>query len=476
MAGKGVTVCDTLAEAERAIDELSAGAARGPRRGPRLGRHRGAADRPGGEPDRHLRRQDAQSRCRWPAITSDCCDGDRGPEHRWDGCLQPAPGAVGRGRAGPASALPPADPGRAGPPRHPVPWRALRGSDAHRGWPGPARVQRALRRPRDAGRPAAACRRPRSDPAGRRARRPRAGARSVRAPRRAPPDSSPAHRSRSSWPPRATPKRRDVGDRIEGLDEAAATGALVFHSGTVRDTDGAFRTAGGRVLSVVGRGPRSGRGGHGRIHAAADLIHAPGLQRRHDIGAREGLRPAPVTPSPPDRPPDDPALHAPRDGRHLVGRRQVRGHAPGRAGGRPRPVRARPGPARCAGGPRDALARRRRADRGDRAHDRPRRHRLRQPGRRIGRPRGALPPSRSDQQRRRRHRPGAPAARRGGAAAARPRPSPGRPGRPGSRGVRDRDDGPDALGPCRADDVRAQARRLGVRGRARPTAARHRRR
>ena len=49
------------------------------RRGPRLGRRRGAADRPRGEPDRHVRRQDGGRRCRWPAITSDCVDGDRGP-------------------------------------------------------------------------------------------------------------------------------------------------------------------------------------------------------------------------------------------------------------------------------------------------------------------------------------------------------------------------------------------------------------
>ena len=72
--------------------------------------------------------------------------------------------------------------------------------------------------------PAAACRRPRPDPAGRGARRPRAGARGVRASRRASPARSPARRSRSSWPPPAIPKRRASGDPIEGLDEAAANG------------------------------------------------------------------------------------------------------------------------------------------------------------------------------------------------------------------------------------------------------------
>jgi phosphoribosylamine--glycine ligase len=78
-----------------------------------------------------------------------------------------------------------------------------------------------------------------------------------------------------------------TGDRLDGLDKAAATGALVFHSGTVRDADGTVRTAGGRVLSVVGRGPNLASAAQA-ASTAADLIHAPGLQRRHDIGAGEG--------------------------------------------------------------------------------------------------------------------------------------------------------------------------------------------
>ncbi len=77
------------------------------------------------------------------------------------------------------------------------------------------------------------------------------------------------------------------GDRIDGLDEAAASGALVFHSGTTRDADGSLRTAGGRVLSVVGRG-RDLAAAAAAAERAADLIHAPGLQRRHDIGAVDG--------------------------------------------------------------------------------------------------------------------------------------------------------------------------------------------
>ncbi len=82
------------------------------------------------------------------------------------------------------------------------------------------------------------------------------------------------------------PDAPHVGDRIEGLDDAAATGALVFHSGTTRDADGAVRTAGGRILSVVGRGHDLGAAASA-ASTAADLIRAPGLQRRHDIAATD---------------------------------------------------------------------------------------------------------------------------------------------------------------------------------------------
>ena len=72
------------------------------------------------------------------------------------------------------------------------------------------------------------------------------------------------------------------GDAIEGLAEAAAD-ALVFHSATRRDPVGTWRTDGGRVLSVVGRGPdlESARAAAER---AADAIQFAGMQRRRDIG------------------------------------------------------------------------------------------------------------------------------------------------------------------------------------------------
>ncbi|MDO8483997.1 MAG: phosphoribosylamine--glycine ligase [Candidatus Limnocylindrales bacterium] len=79
------------------------------------------------------------------------------------------------------------------------------------------------------------------------------------------------------------PGRPRAGDPIGGLEEAAAMGALVFHAGTTRDANGTVRTAGGRVLSVVGRGADLAAAREAAT-AAADRIEAPGLQRRHDIG------------------------------------------------------------------------------------------------------------------------------------------------------------------------------------------------
>ena len=50
------------------------------------------------------------------------------------------------------------------------------------------------------------------------------------------------------------PEAPRVGDAIDGLHGARATGALLFHAGTARDSVGGYETAGGRVLTVVGRG------------------------------------------------------------------------------------------------------------------------------------------------------------------------------------------------------------------------------
>ena len=64
----------------------------------------------------------------------------------------------------------------------------------------------------------------------------------------------------------------------------ASAGALVFHGGTARDDAGGYRTAGGRILTVVGRGPDVAVA-RAEAEAAADLVAFHGVQRRHDIGA-----------------------------------------------------------------------------------------------------------------------------------------------------------------------------------------------
>ena len=58
---------------------------------------------------------------------------------------------------------------------------------------------------------------------------------------------------------------------------------LVFHAGTSRQADGTWRTAGGRVLSVVGQGIDA-ECAHDAAEIAAGAIAFDGLQRRHDIG------------------------------------------------------------------------------------------------------------------------------------------------------------------------------------------------
>ena len=73
------------------------------------------------------------------------------------------------------------------------------------------------------------------------------------------------------------------GDEIRGLDQATADGALVFHAGTSVGPDGVVRTAGGRVLAVVGRGPDL-EAARVQAERAATAIGFDGVQRRRDIG------------------------------------------------------------------------------------------------------------------------------------------------------------------------------------------------
>ena len=74
------------------------------------------------------------------------------------------------------------------------------------------------------------------------------------------------------------------GDRIDGIDAARATGALIFHAGTRRDEGAGFVTNGGRVLTVVARGPDQAAA-RAVAEEAADAISWPGMRRRRDIAA-----------------------------------------------------------------------------------------------------------------------------------------------------------------------------------------------
>jgi phosphoribosylamine--glycine ligase len=78
------------------------------------------------------------------------------------------------------------------------------------------------------------------------------------------------------------PSSGDRGSAIEGVEDAEAAGALVFHAGTARH-DSTLVTNGGRILGVTGLG-ETVRAARDVAYAGADLISFPGLRRREDIG------------------------------------------------------------------------------------------------------------------------------------------------------------------------------------------------
>jgi phosphoribosylamine--glycine ligase len=84
-----------------------------------------------------------------------------------------------------------------------------------------------------------------------------------------------------------TPKK---GGAIAGIEAAEATGARVFHAGTAL-AESALVANGGRVLNVTARGA-SVTEAQARAYAAVDLIEAPDLFCRRDIGWREVAREA----------------------------------------------------------------------------------------------------------------------------------------------------------------------------------------
>jgi phosphoribosylamine--glycine ligase len=81
------------------------------------------------------------------------------------------------------------------------------------------------------------------------------------------------------------PDAGETGKAITGLDAAAAEpGALVFHAGTSLH-DGAIVSGGGRVLTVVGRGP-SYQDAIDVAYRAAAHVKFDGMQYRKDIGRK----------------------------------------------------------------------------------------------------------------------------------------------------------------------------------------------
>jgi phosphoribosylamine--glycine ligase len=81
------------------------------------------------------------------------------------------------------------------------------------------------------------------------------------------------------------PERGDSGRAIEGIEQAEASGALVFHAGTAM-RNGRLVTNGGRVLNVtaVGDDLASARAA---AYSACEKISFPGVRYRRDIAGQE---------------------------------------------------------------------------------------------------------------------------------------------------------------------------------------------
>jgi phosphoribosylamine---glycine ligase len=86
---------------------------------------------------------------------------------------------------------------------------------------------------------------------------------------------------------RGYPERPETGARIEGLQETGGAqlspSVQIFHAGTSRASDGAWLTAGGRVLGVTSRAPNLGLALE-RCYEAVRHIRWEGMQYRRDIG------------------------------------------------------------------------------------------------------------------------------------------------------------------------------------------------
>jgi phosphoribosylamine---glycine ligase len=84
------------------------------------------------------------------------------------------------------------------------------------------------------------------------------------------------------------PERGDSGTTIEGVEDAEATGSLVFHAGTAKQ-GGRLVTNGGRILDVTAVGQDLGAA-RATAYEAVSRIGFAGMRFRRDIGltAAEG--------------------------------------------------------------------------------------------------------------------------------------------------------------------------------------------
>jgi phosphoribosylamine---glycine ligase len=80
------------------------------------------------------------------------------------------------------------------------------------------------------------------------------------------------------------PDQPETGVALEGVEDAEAEGAIVFHAGTAL-RDGTLVSSGGRVLDVTGVGP-SVADARERAYRAVERIEFPGVQYRHDVALR----------------------------------------------------------------------------------------------------------------------------------------------------------------------------------------------
>jgi len=80
------------------------------------------------------------------------------------------------------------------------------------------------------------------------------------------------------------PAERDTGSPIDGVDDAEALGAIVFHAGTAI-RDGQLVTSGGRILNVTGLGDTI-EDARTRAYDACERISFPDARYRRDIAAK----------------------------------------------------------------------------------------------------------------------------------------------------------------------------------------------